>query len=136
MKNPAPDTKVVDSQTQGIHIQVQTRYLDDQSAPEQQRYVFSYTISIRNQGTETAQLVDRHWRITDADGGIEEVHGKGVVGKQPSLEPGAEFQYTSGTVLKTPVGSMEGSYGMLTANGERFQARIAPFSLAVPHLLH
>lgn len=124
------------AKTPTIKIRVQTRYLDEQSSPEDQRYVFSYTISISNQGTQSAQLLDRHWRITDADGGIEEVHGKGVVGKQPKLQPGGEFQYTSGTVLKTPVGSMEGSYGMLSADGQSFEARIAPFSLAVPHMLH
>lgn len=129
-------TEQADTKAPDIRIRVQTRYLDDQSSPEDQRYVFSYTISISNQGSQSAQLVDRHWRITDADGGIEEVRGKGVVGKQPNLEPGAEFQYTSGTVLKTPVGSMEGSYGMLSADGQSFDAPIAPFSLAVPHMLH
>lgn len=129
-------TEPADIKAADIRIRVKTQYLDDQSSPEDQRYVFSYTISISNRGSQAAKLVDRHWRITDADGGIEEVRGKGVVGKQPNLEPGGEFQYTSGTVLKTPVGSMEGSYGMLSADGQIFEARIEPFSLAVPHLLH
>lgn len=130
------ESAVPGNQQQGIQIQVKTRYLEDQSSPEEQRFVFSYTINISNQGTQAAQLVDRHWRITDADGGVEEVRGKGVIGKQPRLEPGAEFQYTSGTVLKTPVGSMEGSYGMVSEDGQSFEAKIAPFSLAVPRMLH
>jgi ApaG protein len=119
-----------------IQIDVQTRYMMEQSSPEDDRYVFSYTITIRNQGDHPAQLLNRHWVITDAEGGVEEVRGRGVVGEQPYLQPGGQFQYTSGTILKTPVGSMEGSYGMVTDDGVQFEAVIPPFSLAVPQMLH
>ena len=119
-----------------IQIQVQTDYLDDQSDPSTERYVFSYTITIANTGQEPARLLNRHWIITDADGKVEEVKGEGVVGKQPYLRPGEAFRYTSGAVLKTPVGSMHGSYGMEGDDGTRFDAEISPFSLAVPQRLH
>ncbi|QFY89033.1 Co2+/Mg2+ efflux protein ApaG [Magnetovirga frankeli] len=119
-----------------IQIDVYTRYLDEQSSPEDNRYVFSYTITISNQSEYPAKLVNRHWLITDAEGGVEEVRGRGVVGEQPYLGPGEQFQYTSGTILKTPVGSMEGSYGMVTDEGVEFEAVIPPFSLAVPRILH
>lgn len=119
-----------------IQIDVQTRYMDEQSSPEDSRYVFSYTITISNKGEHPAKLLNRHWLITDAEGGVEEVRGRGVVGEQPYLEPGGQFQYTSGTILKTPVGSMEGSYGMVTDEGIQFEAVIPPFSLAIPKILH
>jgi len=119
-----------------IQIQVQTNYLGDQSDPNADRYVFSYTITIANTGQEPARLLNRHWIITDADGKVEEVKGDGVVGKQPYLRPGEAFRYTSGAVLKTPVGSMHGSYGMQGDDGTRFDAEISPFSLAVPNRLH
>jgi ApaG protein len=119
-----------------IQIDVYTRYLDEQSSPEHNRYVFSYTITISNQSDYPARLINRHWVITDAEGGVEEVRGRGVVGEQPYLAPGEQFQYTSGTILKTPVGSMEGSYGMVTDEGVEFEAVIPPFSLAVPKILH
>jgi len=119
-----------------IQIRVKTDYLDDQSDPSADRYVFAYTITIANTGQEPARLLDRHWVITDANGKIEEVRGEGVVGKQPYLRPGEAFRYTSGTVLETPVGSMHGSYGMEGDDGTQFAAQISPFSLAAPHRLH
>ena len=119
-----------------IAVNVEARYIDEHSSPEESRYVFAYTIKISNQGKMSAKLINRHWLITDGDGGVEEVRGRGVVGEQPSIKPGDEFQYTSGAVLKTPVGSMEGSYGMLMEDGEQFDAKVSAFSLAVPNLVH
>jgi ApaG protein len=119
-----------------IRISVQTAYLPEQSEPEAERFVFSYTITIRNDGAVSARLLNRHWVITDANGEVQEVRGEGVVGEQPYLRPGESFRYTSGTVLATPVGSMEGEYEMVTDNGERFLAPIAAFSLSVPRTLH
>ncbi len=129
-------TQEIDETLYQIQIEVQTRYIDEQSSPDDERYVFAYTITISNKGEHSAKLINRHWVITDAEGGVEEVRGRGVVGEQPYLEPGGQFQYTSGTVLKTPVGSMQGSYGMVTEDGLEFEADIPPFSLAVPNLLH
>jgi ApaG protein len=117
-------------------IDVETQYIPEQSDPEQQRYVFSYTITISNLGDIAAKLLTRHWIITNADGKQEEVKGKGVVGEQPHLQPGDGFQYTSGTILETPVGSMHGSYQMLADDGERFDAIITPFTLSMPNTLH
>ncbi len=119
-----------------IRVDVSTNFLDDQSEPELDRYVFSYTITIANLGEVPASLLSRHWIITDANGKVQEVRGDGVVGEQPHLNPGEQFRYSSGTVLETPVGSMEGSYQMLADDGVRFDAPIAPFTLAVPGLLH
>ena len=119
-----------------LEIQIATRFLDDESTPEQDRYVFSYTISIRNLGRLPAQLVSRHWIITDANGRVEEVRGDGVVGEQPRLEPGDEFSYTSGAVLPTAVGTMQGSYDMVGDDGTHFDAPIPPFTLSVPRTLH
>jgi ApaG protein len=119
-----------------IDVRVVTSYMGDQSDPDTDRYVFSYTITIRNTGHEAARLLNRHWIITDANGKVEEVRGRGVVGEQPYLRPGEQFRYTSGTVLATPVGSMQGSYEMLANDGTRFDATIAPFSLAIPHRVH
>ncbi|MBU0499009.1 MAG: Co2+/Mg2+ efflux protein ApaG [Gammaproteobacteria bacterium] len=119
-----------------IQVNVRTQYLKEQSSPEEGRYVFSYAIRISNRGSLSARLLNRHWIITDSDGRVEEVRGRGVVGEQPSIEPGSEFEYRSGTVLKTPVGSMEGSYGMVAEDGARFDARVAAFTLAVPNLIH
>ena len=119
-----------------IQVNVTTRYLDEQSSPRDERFVFAYTITISNKGEHAARLVKRHWVITDAEGGVEEVRGRGVVGEQPYLVPGGEFQYTSGTILKTPVGSMAGSYSLVTDEGEQFEAEIPAFSLSVPHFLH
>ncbi|MGH8077051.1 MAG: Co2+/Mg2+ efflux protein ApaG [Lysobacter sp.] len=119
-----------------IDIDVATRYLDDQSEPEQNRYVFAYTINIRNSGRVAARLLARHWVITDANGKVHEVDGEGVVGEQPWLRPGEGFQYTSGAVLETSLGTMEGSYAMLADDGTQFDAPIPAFTLAVPRTLH
>jgi ApaG protein len=124
----------------GVHgpitISVQTAYLPDQSEPDAARFVFSYTITIRNDGAASARLLNRHWVITDANGEVQEVRGEGVVGEQPYLRPGESFRYTSGTVLATPVGSMEGEYEMVADDGALFLAPIAAFSLSVPRTLH
>ena len=119
-----------------ISVAVDTRYLEDQSDPDEQRYVFAYTITIRNRGTVPAKLLGRHWLITDANGKVQEVRGEGVVGEQPHLMPGQGFRYTSGAVLETPVGSMQGAYQMLADNGVRFEAPVAPFTLAIPGQIH
>lgn len=119
-----------------IRIQVATTYVDEQSEPDAGRYVFAYTITIRNDGEIAAKLISRHWVITDANGKVQEVSGDGVVGEQPYLEPGERFRYSSGAVLETPVGAMQGLYRMVAADGMSFDAPIAPFTLAVPGLLH
>ncbi len=119
-----------------IKISAQPQYLTEQSEPARNRYVFAYTVTIENAGTVPAQLVSRHWIITDAMGQVQEVRGEGVVGEQPLLAPGERFQYTSGAVLETPVGTMQGSYQMVADDGERFDAQIPLFRLAVPNVLH
>ncbi len=119
-----------------IRIQVATSYIDDQSEPDSDRYVFAYTITISNSGSMAAQLISRHWIITDANGKVQEVNGDGVVGEQPYLNPGEEFRYSSGAVLETPVGAMQGVYRMEADDGISFDAPIAPFTLAVPGLLN
>ena len=119
-----------------IAIDVATRYLDDQSEPDQDRYVFAYTIHIRNTGSVPARLLGRHWFITDANGNVQEVTGEGVVGEQPWLRPGEDFSYTSGAVLETHLGTMQGSYEMLADDGTRFDAPIPRFTLSVPRTLH
>lgn len=119
-----------------IAIDVATNYVDDQSEPDSDRYVFSYTITISNNGEQPARLISRHWVITDANGKVQEVTGDGVVGEQPHLNPGEVFRYSSGAVLETPVGAMQGLYRMEADNGVNFDAPIAPFTLAVPGLLH
>ncbi len=119
-----------------ICIQVATDYVDEQSEPDSDRYVFAYTITITNNGDVPARLISRHWVITDANGKVQEVSGDGVVGEQPYLNPGEEFRYSSGAVLETPVGAMQGLYRMEADNGMNFDAPIAPFTLAVPGVLH
>lgn len=119
-----------------IRIKVETTYLDHQSDPDESRYAFAYSITIRNEGTVAARLVSRHWIITDADGGVQEVRGEGVVGEQPLIRPGEGFRYSSGAILPTPVGSMRGAYQMVDEAGRRFEAPIAPFTLARPGALH
>ena len=119
-----------------ISISVETSYIESQSAPANNIFAFSYTISIHNSGKTAAKLLNRHWVITDANGKVQEVRGEGVVGEQPHLQPGEAFRYTSGTLLATPVGSMQGEYGMIDDSGQRFVATIPPFSLAKPHSLH
>jgi ApaG protein len=119
-----------------IRVDVDTSYLEDQSDPKERRYVFSYTITIRNEGSVPARLLTRHWIITDSNGKVQEVRGEGVVGEQPYLKPGQGFRYSSGAVLETPVGAMQGSYQMVGDDGEQFDATIAAFRLAMPGLLH
>ena len=119
-----------------ISIEVETDYIDDQSEPDVDRYVFAYTITIANRGNIPAKLLSRHWIITDANGKIQEVTGDGVVGEQPKLNPGEKFSYSSGAVLETPVGAMQGRYLMEAENGTSFDAPIPPFTLAVPGVLH
>ncbi|WP_421866413.1 Co2+/Mg2+ efflux protein ApaG [Motiliproteus sp.] len=119
-----------------ISIDVKTDYLDHQSDPDNQRFVFAYHITISNNGGEAVKLLSRYWRITDGDQHVQEVEGQGVVGEQPEIEPGDSYSYTSGTVLPSEVGIMEGYYVMQSASGEQFQAPIDAFTLALPHALH
>ena len=126
----------MDDQDSGIHIQVATSYIDEQSEPDADRYVFGYTITISNDGERAAQLLSRHWVITDANGKVQEVSGDGVVGEQPYLNPGEHFRYSSGAVLETPVGAMQGLYRMQADDGARFDAPIEPITLAVPGMLN
>lgn len=119
-----------------LRIQVATQYVDDQSEPDIDRYVFAYTITIKNLSNIPAQLLSRHWLITDANGKVQEVSGDGVVGEQPKLNPGETFRYSSGAILETPVGAMQGSYRMQADDGIDFDAPIPPFTLAVPGVLH
>jgi ApaG protein len=122
--------------TRGIQIQVRSEYVPERSSPRESSYFFQYHVRIANVGDETAQLISREWIITNADGEVERVKGPGVVGEQPVLPPGGSFDYTSFCELKTAVGSMHGSYQMVTASGERFDAIIAPFTLAKPNALN
>ena len=119
-----------------IDIAVDTCFLDDQSAPEEGRFVFAYTIHIRNHGKVPARVLGRHWLITDSNGKVREVGGEGVVGEQPWLRPGEGFEYTSGAVLETDIGTMRGSYDVLADDGTRFAAPIPAFTLSVPRTLH
>jgi len=119
-----------------ISVAVQTRFLQDESAPDKDRYAFAYTIRIANTGSVPARLISRHWIITDANGKVQEVRGEGVVGEQPWLRPGDDYQYTSGAVLETAVGTMRGSYQMLADDGRRFDAPIAQFTLSIPRTVH
>ncbi|MEW4981655.1 MAG: Co2+/Mg2+ efflux protein ApaG [Cycloclasticus sp.] len=121
---------------QDIQIDVDTAYIASSSEPEAARYVFAYSITIKNTGNIEAQLLSRHWIITDANGKVQEVHGEGVVGEKPHLQPGESFQYTSGAVIETSVGAMQGSYDLLDSDGEKFSATIPPFSLSIPRTLH
>ncbi|MBU2640832.1 MAG: Co2+/Mg2+ efflux protein ApaG [Gammaproteobacteria bacterium] len=119
-----------------ISINVNTAYLADQSDPASDRYVFAYTITIANTGTVSAQLISRHWIITDAENVTQEVKGLGVVGEQPLLRPGESFEYTSGTAMATPVGTMRGSYQMVAEDGNKFDAEVPLFTLSMPRVLH
>lgn len=119
-----------------IEVQVETHYIQEQSIPAKKRYVFAYTITITNVGSIPAKLLRRHWIITDANNKVQEVHGDGVIGEQPHLKPGQSFQYTSGAMLETPVGCMEGTYDMIADDEIEFDATIPVFSLATPHTLH
>ena len=119
-----------------VEVSVVTHYVEAQSEPAEERYVFAYTITITNNGSQPAQLMSRHWIITDASGEVEEVRGEGVVGKQPVLAPGESFEYTSGAILKTPVGAMQGEYTFIGDDQTPFSAPIAAFSLSMPNLVH
>jgi ApaG protein len=119
-----------------IDIVVKTQYLAEQSVPADDRFVFSYTITLTNRGDESAQLISRHWVITDGKNAVQEVKGTGVVGQQPTLEPGTSYTYSSGVVLATETGTMTGTYQMRTASGTTFDAPIPVFALVPPHLLH
>lgn len=125
-----------DTLTRGVRITVQPQYVAEQSNPADSQYLFAYHITIRNEGSETVQLMSRHWVITNGEGKAEEVTGPGVVGYQPVLKPGEQFQYTSGCPLTTPVGTMHGEFNMVSASGEKFDADIAAFRLAVPRVLN
>ncbi|MGE3275382.1 MAG: Co2+/Mg2+ efflux protein ApaG [Vicinamibacterales bacterium] len=122
--------------TQGIRVQVESLFLPDRSSPREQQFLFAYRVTVTNVGHEAAQLVSRHWIITNADGEVQEVRGPGVVGEQPTLEPGGSYEYTSFCPLTTSVGTMHGSYTMVRPDGETFEAVIAPFTLAVPNALN
>ncbi|GHH47375.1 MULTISPECIES: Co2+/Mg2+ efflux protein ApaG [Gammaproteobacteria] len=125
-----------DSPRYRIEVEVSPRFLDQQSAPSDGRYAFAYTIRIRNAGDIAARLVARHWRITDGNGQVQHVDGEGVVGEQPRLRPGEQFQYTSGVMLDTEHGQMQGHYDMVADDGTEFAAPIATFVLSVPRTLH
>ena len=127
---------MTDTALNNIKVGVETRYIEDQSNPEQNYYVFAYTITIQNAGLQSAQLLTRHWVITDSNHKTQEVRGDGVVGEQPVLQPGEQFVYTSGTMLETSVGTMKGSYQMKADDGSRFDATIDEFVLSPPRVLH
>jgi ApaG protein len=127
---------MVDSKKYAFKVRVQTAYLLDQSDPENSKYAFAYTVTIANTGNISAQLISRHWVITDANNHVQEVKGLGVVGAQPLLAPGQQFEYTSGTLLATPVGAMRGTYKIVAEDGNFFDAVIEPFTLAVPKVLN
>lgn len=132
---PWLNRSVVETQNHRIRVDVETNYVEEQSDPRERKFVFAYTITLHNEGSVPAKLLTRHWIITDANGKVQEVRGDGVVGEQPHLKPGQGFRYSSGTMLETPVGAMQGSYQMVADNGERFDATIAPFRLAMPGIV-
>jgi ApaG protein len=127
---------MAESKKYEIAVSAVPQYIAEQSDPTNDNYVFAYTITIENVGTVAAQLISRHWIITDAEGEVQEVRGLGVVGRQPLLQPGEKFVYTSGCQLDTPVGTMRGSYQLTAVDGRQFEADIPEFTLAVPHVLH
>ena len=122
--------------TRGVRVHVRSQYDPERSEPSKNQWFLLYNVTIANEGTETVQLLTRHWVITDGTGKVEEVRGPGVVGKQPILKPGESFEYTSGCPLTTAFGVMEGSYQMSAEGGDRFDARIAPFTLSEPYTVH
>lgn len=124
------------SEKNRIIVETKTQYIEDQSAPEDGRFVFAYTITITNVGSLPAKLLSRHWLITDSNGKNQEVRGEGVIGKQPYLKPGESFRYTSGAMIETDVGVMEGKYLMIADNGDNFKAPIPKFTLSVPRTIH
>ncbi len=119
-----------------LTVTVHTQYLEDQSDPDNARFVFAYSVTMKNTGTVAAQVISRHWLITDANDHVEEVRGLGVVGYQPLLQPGEQFEYTSGTSLVTPQGTMHGEYFCVAEDGEQFEAKIPEFVLSLPRTLH
>ena len=127
---------MAESKKYEIAVSAVPQYIPDQSDPEKERYVFAYTITIENVGSVPAQLISRHWIITDASDEVQEVRGLGVVGQQPLLKPGEKFEYTSGCQLDTPVGTMRGSFQMTADDGTQFEATIPEFTLAIPRVLH
>lgn len=127
---------VMTDSTHDITVKAQVRFIPDQTDENAKRYVFAYTITITNTGTVAARLVSRHWIITDAEGGVQEVKGEGVVGEQPLLRPNESFEYTSGTAIATPVGTMRGTYQMVASDGAKFDATVPEFTLAMPRMLH
>lgn len=127
---------MLNRQQYDIQVQVETTYIRDQSEPDNNRYVFAYTITITNSGSVPAQLLRRHWIITDANNKVQEVRGEGVVGEQPHLSPGDSFRYTSAAMIETPVGCMQGNYQMIADDGVEFDAQIPVFNLSTPHTLH
>ncbi|MEO5700565.1 MAG: Co2+/Mg2+ efflux protein ApaG [Casimicrobiaceae bacterium] len=126
----------MDDKRTKISVSVRTAYLADRSEPSQSQYVFAYTVTLTNSGDVPAQLISRHWIITDANDKVQEVRGLGVVGQQPLLQPGEAFEYTSGATLATPMGTMQGSYQMVGEDGRSFETPIPPFTLSVPRVLH
>jgi len=132
-QTPAPGSQAL---THGVRIEVTTRYAPERSQPQGHRWEFHYTVTISNERREAVRLLSRHWVITDAANKVQEVRGLGVVGRQPTLAPGESFEYTSSCPLGTPFGSMHGSYQMMSASGERFDAAIAPFGLSAPYTVH
>lgn len=135
-KLPSAPVSSSEASTRGVRIQVRSRYVPERSSPEHGAWFFAYTVLITNDGDTTVQLLSRHWIITNADGHVEEVRGPGVVGAQPVLGPGESFEYTSACPLPTAFGTMHGSYQMVTEDGERFDADIAPFSLNMPYAVN
>jgi ApaG protein len=125
-----------EAMTKGVRIEVTSRYVAERSAPEDGEWFFAYTVRITNEGSESVQLISRHWIITDAEGRQQEVKGPGVVGEQPTLRPGESFEYTSACPLSTSIGAMQGSYQMVTSGGDRFDATIAPFTLSEPYAMN
>lgn len=136
MRPLAENRDMSDPNPYDIAISVAARFIDEQSRPSDNRYVFAYTITIQNVGDVGAQLLSRHWIITDGNGKVQEVEGDGVVGEQPHMRPGEEFQYTSGAVLETSVGTMRGSYRLVAEDGTVFDAPIPQFTLSIPRTLH
>ncbi len=127
---------MVEAKKYAFSVKVATAYLQDQSSPDDSKYAFAYTVTISNVGSTAAQLISRHWIITDANNHVQEVKGLGVIGAQPLLQPGQQFEYSSGTLLPTPIGSMRGAYKIVAEDGTLFDAVIEPFTLAVPKMLN
>jgi len=124
------------SEKNKILVEANPQYIESQSSPDAKRYVFAYTITITNAGNFPAKLLSRHWLITDSNGKVQEVKGEGVIGEQPYLKPGESFRYTSGAMIETPVGVMQGKYLMISDSGDNFKASIPKFTLSIPRTIH